>query len=164
MDDPAARRSPFAAPIDRRRALVLIGSSVAAAAFLEACSPGATPAPRGWVQADIDPSTLEVDQPVPARFSGSVGGVGVAGSAWLVLRTAGELVAFDPKCPHARCAYEWTDEDRFACLCHEAFFDLDGSVVSGPPNRPLDEYRVREIEGRIELFVPADFSTPRPSD
>ena len=150
-------------PINRRRALAVIGSSVAGAVLLDACgSGGGTPAPRGWVAADVDPATLVLDQPVPVRFSGPVAGTSVAGSAWLVLRAGGELVAFDPSCPHARCAYEWTDQAQFACLCHDAFFDVDGNVLSGPPKRPLDEYRVREVDGRIELYVPADFATPRP--
>ena len=161
----SALGSLFDAPIGRRRALLLIGSSVAAVAFLEACGGDTTPtpAPSGWVQADVDPSTLQVDQPVPVRFAGSVGGAAVAGSAWLVQRDAGKLIAFDPKCTHVRCAYEPTDDKRFSCLCHDAFFDLDGKVLSGPPKRPLDEFRVREVDGRIELYVPGDFSTPRPS-
>lgn len=166
MNDPAEPRSgqrPLETPIGRRRALAVIGGSVAVVA-LEACGTDVTPAPRGWVTADVDPATLQVDHPVPARFAGTVSGASVAGSAWLVLRTANELVAFDPKCPHARCAYELTDDAKFSCLCHDAFFDLDGNVLSGPPKRPLDEFRVREVDGRIELYVPADFSTPRPKD
>lgn len=163
MSDPTSSPgSPAARPITRRRALAVIGGSVAGAALLEACGPGPSPAPRGWVRADVDPATLEVDRPVPVRFSGTVGGAEVAGSAWLVLRTADELVAFDPKCPHASCAYEWTDEETFSCLCHDAFFDIDGNVLSGPPTRPLDEFRVREVDGRIELYLPGDFATPRP--
>jgi Rieske Fe-S protein len=146
----------------RRRALAVIGSSVAAAAFLEACGTGATPAPRGWVTADVDATSLTENEPVPVKFAGSVGGAAVSGSAWLVLRPLGELVAFDPKCPHARCAYELTDDGRFSCLCHDAFFDLDGNVLSGPPPHPLEEFRVRVNEGRVELYVPANFETPRP--
>ncbi len=170
MPDPSAppvagTPRPLAAsrPISRRHALAVIGSSVAGMALLEACGAGATPAARGWLQADVDPSTLVVDTPVPVRFAGTVGGASISGSAWLVLRPAGELVAFDPRCPHARCAYEWTDEATFSCLCHDARFDLDGNVLSGPPPRPLDEFRVREIDGRIEIYLAADFSTPRPS-
>ncbi len=163
-DRAVARRSPLSRPISRRRALAVIGSSVAGTVLLEGCGTGATPAPRGWLTADVDPATLEVDTPVPVRFAGSIGGASVAGSAWLVLRAAGELVAFDPRCTHAQCAYEWTDEARFACLCHEAFFDLEGKVLSGPPPRPLDRFRVREAGGRLELEVPAGFSTPRPKD
>jgi Rieske Fe-S protein len=116
------------------------------------------------VRADVDPSGLIRDQPVPVRFAGTVGGATVAGSAWLVRRSAGDLVAFDPRCTHARCAYDWTDQASFACLCHKGFFRIDGSVISGPPPRPLDRFGVRETGGRIELEVPADFSTPRPAD
>jgi Rieske Fe-S protein len=163
-DSNAPPLSALSRPIGRRRALAVIGSSVAGMVLLEGCGADATPAPRGWVTADVDPALLEVDKPVPVRFGGSVEGASVAGSAWLVLREAGELVAFNPACPHARCAYEWTDEAKFSCLCHDAFFDIDGNVLSGPPPRPLDEYRVREIDGRIEIYLPADYATPRPSD
>ena len=100
---------------------------------------------------------------MPVRFAGTVGGSAVGGSAWLVRRSAGDLVAFDPRCTHARCAYDWTDQARFACLCHAGLFRVDGTVISGPPPRPLDRFGVREADGSIELEVPADFSTPRPS-
>jgi Rieske Fe-S protein len=116
----------------------------------------------GWVPADVDPSTLRVGQPASVPFSGTVGGAAVAGTAWLVKEQGGNLVAFDPRCTHAQCAYEPTDDARFSCLCHEAFFDLQGAVLSGPPPRPLDRFVVRVIDGRVELQVPADFSTPRP--
>jgi Rieske Fe-S protein len=137
---------------------------VAGIVLLDACGPGAaaTPEPRGWVRADVDSATLKPDQPVPVRFAGTLGGSAVTGSAWLVRRSAGGLVAFDPRCTHAQCAYEWTDQARFACLCHAAFFGLDGRVISGPPPRPLDQFGLRETNGRVELEVPRDFSTPRP--
>jgi Rieske Fe-S protein len=155
--------SALSRPLNRRQALAVIGSSVAGAVLLDACgSGGGTPAPRGWVAADVDPATLVLDQPVPVRFSGTVSGAPVAGSAWLVKRGSGDLVAYDPRCTHADCAYEWTDQAQFACLCHEGFFNLDGTVISGPPPRPLDEFGVREVDGKIELEVPADFATPRP--
>ena len=80
----------------------------------------------------------------------------------MMQRRGGDLVAFDPRSTHAQCAYDWSTDDRFACLCHEGFFALDGSVVSGPPPRPLDRFSVRQTDGAIELEVPADFSTPRP--
>ena len=166
MDDPAARRavpSPLATQISRRRALAVIGTSVVGIVLLDACGSGETPEPRGWVLADVTPATLTPDQPVPVRFAGTVGGAAVAGSAWLVRRSTGELVAFDPRCTHAQCAYDWTDQARFACLCHAGLFRVDGTVISGPPPRPLDRFGVREADGSIELEVPADFSTPRPS-
>ncbi len=153
-----------AVPISRRRALAVIGSTVVGILLLDACGSAAVSAPDGWVRADVDPSRLILDQPVPVRFAGTVGGATVAGSAWLVRRSAGDLVAFDPRCTHARCAYDWTADGQFACLCHKGFFRIDGSVISGPPPRPLDRFGVRETGGRMELDVPADFSTPRPAD
>jgi nitrite reductase/ring-hydroxylating ferredoxin subunit len=162
MVDEPTRPPLLATPIGRRRALAVIGSS-AALLTLEACGSDDALAPRGWVTADVDPASLRRDEPVTVKFAGTVSGATVAGSAWLVLREADELVAFDPKCPHADCAYELTDDRRFSCLCHEAFFDIDGNVISGPPRRPLDEYRVRVVDGRVELYVPADFTTPRPT-
>lgn len=165
MNDPPRARPPIlAAPISRRRALAVIGSSVAGVALLEGCGSSATTAPRGWVAADVGAAMLTAGQPVAVRFAGTVGGSVVAGSAWLLKRASGDLVAFDPRCTHAQCAYEATDDGRFACLCHEAFFDVDGKVLSGPPPRPLDTFAVREAGGRIELEVPADFFTPRPKD
>jgi Rieske Fe-S protein len=165
MDDATGRPSPLSRPIGRRRALAVIGSSVAAVVLLDGCGSTLTsvsPAPRGWVAADVDPAGLTAGQPASVRFEGSVGGSPVAGSAWLVKRTPGDVLAFDPRCTHKQCAYEATDDARFACLCHEAFFDLEGAVLSGPPPRPLDRFAVREVGSRLELDVPADFSTPRP--
>lgn len=161
--DTSERDSPLARPIGRRRALAVIGSSVAGLVLLDGCgSPATTADTGGWVAADVDPATLTAGQPVSVRFAGTAGGSAVSGSAWLLKRSSGDLVAFDPRCTHAQCAYEPTDKGTFSCLCHDAFFDLDGNVLSGPPPRPLDEFRVREADGRIELEIPADFSTPRP--
>ncbi len=162
MDDPAAPRSPS------RRPSVAAGRSPSSARP----SPGWsswTPAARRHARAarlgagrrgprDAARWTSRCPSASPERWAGA----SVAGSAWLVLRAAGELVAFDPRCTHARCAYEWTDQANFACLCHEGFFDLDGTVISGPPPRPLDRFGVRGDGGSIELEVPADFATPRP--
>jgi nitrite reductase/ring-hydroxylating ferredoxin subunit len=161
-DERSSTRGRAGPRISRRRALTVIGSSVAGLVLLDACGTAATPTPRGWVRADVDVAALPPDQPVPVRFAGTVGGSPVAGSAWLVRPSTGSLVAFDPRCTHAECAYEWTDQARFSCLCHEAFFRIDGSVISGPPPRPLDQFGVRETAGSVELEVPADFSTPRP--
>lgn len=161
-DRPIDPTPPLATPIGRRRALAVIGSSVAGLVLLDACGPSA-PAPRGWVAADVDPSSLVAGEPVAVRFSGTVAGTAVAGSAWLVSEADGTLVAFDPRCTHASCAYEWTDQARFVCLCHEGFFDVTGRVISGPPPRPLDRFGTRLVGGRVEIEVPADFATPRPS-
>jgi nitrite reductase/ring-hydroxylating ferredoxin subunit len=56
------------------------------------------------------------------------------GGAWLVLEADGTVVAFVPNCTHQLCFYDWeTASARFSCRCHEAFFEVDGAVISGPP-------------------------------
>jgi Rieske Fe-S protein len=69
--------------------------------------------------------------------------------AILVRLTDTEVVAFSQKCTHLGCVvfYE-RDQQRWQCPCHEGNFDArTGSVISGPPTRPL---------GRIDLEVRDD--------
>jgi Rieske Fe-S protein len=55
-------------------------------------------------------------------------------------------------CTHLGCRVRWiADQESFFCPCHNGVFDAQGSVVSGPPPRPLDRYEVK-VEGD-QLFV-----------
>lgn len=157
------------AAIPRRRVLRIIGGTVLAGvalpAVLEACSPAATPIPVTATLA-IDPAALKPGEPVevPFTLAPSSGRSAVPGSAWLVKEADGTLVAFDPRCTHAKCAYAWKSADgKFECHCHDAAFDLTGKVLYGPPPRPLDRFPVSASSGgTVEVQVPGDFSTPRP--
>jgi Rieske Fe-S protein len=167
MDGTGPQRDSVAAiggpPISRRRALAVIGGSVvtagAAPLLFAACTP---PVPVD-VTVGLDPATLAVDEPSVIEFDfirpdGSTG----AGSAWLVRGSDGSLVAYDPRCPHQGCLYDWEDgDDRFVCVCHEAAFDLDGGVLFGPPRRPLDRFPVVVYGAEIVLTVPSDLRAPR---
>jgi menaquinol-cytochrome c reductase iron-sulfur subunit len=63
-----------------------------------------------------------------------------------------EFVAMSNICTHLGCRVRWiSDQEQFFCPCHNAVFDSDGSVVSGPPPRPLDRYQVKVEEG--QLFI-----------
>ena len=69
--------------------------------------------------------------------------------AILVRLTDTDVVAFSQKCTHLGCVvfYE-PNEQRWHCPCHEGNFEArTGSVISGPPTRPL---------GRIDIEVRAD--------
>ncbi len=48
-------------------------------------------------------------------------------------------VAYSQKCTHLSCAVYFSPEhDRLECPCHEGYFSIaDGSVLQGPPARPL---------------------------
>ena len=55
------------------------------------------------------------------------------------------IVVYDSRCTHLGCAVRWDKtQNSFLCACHGGKFALDGSVIAGPPPRPLDhmEYKV----------------------
>ncbi len=58
----------------------------------------------------------------------------------ILVRTAAETyVAYSQKCTHLSCAvYYSKDSNSLECPCHNGFFSVkDGSVLAGPPRRPL---------------------------
>jgi nitrite reductase/ring-hydroxylating ferredoxin subunit len=68
----------------------------------------------------------------------------------IMVRTSeDEYVAYSQKCTHLSCAvYYSAKDDRLECPCHQGFFSIkDGSVLQGPPPRPLPQI-VLERQGR----------------
>ncbi len=58
----------------------------------------------------------------------------------IMVRTAAtEYVAYSQKCTHLSCAVFYSREkNRLECPCHNGAFSVkDGSVLQGPPRRPL---------------------------
>jgi menaquinol-cytochrome c reductase iron-sulfur subunit len=63
-----------------------------------------------------------------------------------------DFLALSNICTHLGCRVRWiSDQGKFFCPCHNAVFDQDGQVVSGPPPRPLDHYQVKVENG--QLFI-----------
>jgi len=61
----------------------------------------------------------------------------------LIRTAAGDLRAFSATCTHLDCTVQFRkDFGLIWCACHNGKYDLNGRNVSGPPPRPLDEYRV----------------------
>jgi Rieske Fe-S protein len=70
----------------------------------------------------------------------------------LVLRDRqGRLRAVSAKCTHEGCTVQYkADEALIWCACHNGRFDLDGRVLSGPPPRPLAQFRASgDLETRV---------------
>ena len=70
----------------------------------------------------------------------------------ILIRTAGDsFVAFSQKCTHLSCAVFYAQEqNRLECPCHQGFFSIaDGSVIQGPPQRPLPRVTLETKDGRI---------------
>ena len=66
----------------------------------------------------------------------------------LIRRGAEEYVAYSQKCTHLSCAvYYSAKNERLECPCHQGYFSIrDGSVLQGPPPRPLPRV-ILEREG-----------------
>lgn len=62
----------------------------------------------------------------------------------LLVRTAqGNFKAFSAVCTHLDCTVQYkNDLGLIWCACHNGKYDLNGRNISGPPPRPLSEYRV----------------------
>ncbi|HET6272789.1 MAG TPA: Rieske (2Fe-2S) protein [Bacteroidota bacterium] len=62
----------------------------------------------------------------------------------ILVRTAsGEMRAFSATCTHLDCTVQYQkDMGVIWCACHNGKYDLNGRNVSGPPPRPLDEFKV----------------------
>jgi len=87
----------------------------------------------------------------------AVGGVKIfayptADDPCILVRTAADsYVAYSQKCTHLSCAvYYEADKNRLACPCHQGFFSIaDGSVLQGPPQRPLPRVALETSGGQL---------------
>jgi len=69
----------------------------------------------------------------------------------ILIRTAnGEVRAFSATCTHLDCTVQFRkDFGMIWCACHNGKYDLNGRNISGPPPRPLDEFRVMVQDDEI---------------
>jgi cytochrome b6-f complex iron-sulfur subunit len=68
----------------------------------------------------------------------------------LVINTEQGVRAVSAVCTHLGCIVSWKpDRQVIACPCHEAYFNINGAVISGPPSAPLAVYRVQIEDDEI---------------
>jgi cytochrome b6-f complex iron-sulfur subunit len=111
-----------------------------------------TPLPQAGPTGPVALTRAEVAQIEGEKFAI----VPVGGRRLLVLEDSeGELHALDAKCTHEGCTVRYVPgEGLISCACHNARFDVEGRVLSGPPPRPLARHVVRrETDGRIVVAV-----------
>ncbi len=71
-------------------------------------------------------------------------------SAYVITEDGNTFTAMSNVCTHLGCRVRWIpEEEKFFCPCHNGVFGKDGSVVSGPPPRPLDRYETKVEEGAL---------------
>ena len=97
------------------------------------------------------------EQPVAALGEIPVGGVKTfayptAEDPCILVRTAEDAyVAYSQKCTHLSCAvYYDRESNRLECPCHKGYFSVqDGSVMQGPPQRPLPRVELARSGGQL---------------
>jgi menaquinol-cytochrome c reductase iron-sulfur subunit len=71
-------------------------------------------------------------------------------SVYVLTEDGLDYVAMSNTCTHLGCRVRWiADQVQFFCPCHNAAFDKEGLVVSGPPPRPLDRYEVKVEDDQL---------------
>ena len=59
-------------------------------------------------------------------------------------------------CPHEGCEVAWEkDTNRFSCPCHESYFAPDGSRLTGPARRGMDQLASRVQNGKLQVIYQA---------
>lgn len=104
-------------------------------------------------------------QPTPARVIARAGEIPVGGSKvfqyptdvapCILVRTAqASYVAYSRLCTHNSCpVFYHREENAFECPCHHGVFSVaDGSVLEGPPPRPLPRILLK-VRGNDILAV-----------
>lgn len=70
--------------------------------------------------------------------------------ALLIRVEDGSYRALSATCTHLNCTVQYRgDLQQIWCACHNGFYDQTGKNVSGPPPRPLEEYKVHVADGDI---------------
>jgi Rieske Fe-S protein len=59
-------------------------------------------------------------------------------------------VALSTRCMHRGCEVE-PSTDRLVCPCHGSEYALDGAVLEGPTELPLERFRVRELSDGLVI-------------
>lgn len=63
--------------------------------------------------------------------------------AILIKAPDGTWKAFSAVCTHLQCTTQYrNDLEKIWCACHNGIYDLNGANISGPPPRPLAEFKV----------------------
>ncbi len=63
-----------------------------------------------------------------------------------------KIKAVSALCTHKFCIVEFDkNEKNLYCPCHGARFKLDGQVINGPADKPLEEVKVEVEDGELRL-------------
>lgn len=71
---------------------------------------------------------------------------------YVIAGSEGQPRVMSSVCPHLGCSIGWSEtRGQFLCPCHVGVFGSDGSLVSGPVPRGMDELETRVEDGRLQV-------------
>lgn len=126
-----------------------IGTAVTSVVAVAAFAPGFAARRRSWQRAAaVAELSDETPTPITLRLIRQDGYRQVVDRRVVYLQRdgAGGVRVLDSTCTHLGCRtrYDVTSK-HFVCPCHGGVYDLDGSVLDGPPPAPL-----RRLEARVD--------------
>lgn len=95
---------------------------------------------------------VSYEDPSPEPWAGLTARTAV----WVRRNSAapGDFTVFAVDCTHLGCPVSWLpDANLFLCPCHGGVYYANGTVASGPPPRPLFQYRVRVRNGDLQILT-----------
>jgi menaquinol-cytochrome c reductase iron-sulfur subunit len=73
---------------------------------------------------------------------------------FVIKKGEGDYDVLSNICTHLKCHVSWkNDLNHFVSPCHNGHFAKDGTVISGPPPRPLDRFEYRVESGRLSVHI-----------
>lgn len=73
-------------------------------------------------------------------------------SAYVLTENGQDFAVLSNICTHLGCRVRWiADDKKFHCPCHNGVFAKDGTVLAGPPPRPLDRFESKIEDGILYI-------------
>ncbi len=68
----------------------------------------------------------------------------------VIRKMNGDFNALEATCTHLDCNVQYkTDTEQIWCACHNGFYDIEGKNISGPPPKPLAQFKVDIARDKI---------------
>ena len=68
----------------------------------------------------------------------------------VIRKDNGDFRALSATCTHLDCNVQYkSDTKQIWCACHNGFYNIEGKNISGPPPKPLAQYKVNISENKI---------------
>ncbi|SIS77821.1 QcrA and Rieske domain-containing protein [Belliella pelovolcani] len=101
-----------------------------------------TPPPSsGTTGITVNSDTVVIDLSQASSLNNEGGWILITSAQMLVVNTGSGFNSLTSVCTHSGCDRNWSiNNNQFVCSCHGSRFTLDGNVVTGPANRPLQAF------------------------